>query len=104
VPDPLSNALSRIDAPLMPVATARHDLAFPPGGGSHPHPSHPEGGRGAAWRASYAGTMFRGLRRPDGSPSLRARVVAVLVVLGLVTISAPVTVPVIRWLVELLSP
>jgi hypothetical protein len=43
--------------------------------------------------------MLRSLRTPTGGPSLRARAVAVLVVVGLVILTAPVIVlPVMHWL------
>ncbi|MGI8683264.1 MAG: hypothetical protein ACR2JO_14285 [Mycobacteriales bacterium] len=43
--------------------------------------------------------MPAGLRRPSGSPSLRARVLALLVVLGLILITAPlVVIPLMDWL------
>ena len=43
--------------------------------------------------------MLRALRVPGtGEPSPLARLCAVLVVLGLLAISAPVAAPVLRWL------
>lgn len=41
--------------------------------------------------------MLSGLRGPDGGPSLRVRLLAALVVLGLIVLSAPlVLLPVLR--------
>ncbi|MGH8866583.1 MAG: hypothetical protein ACRDYU_01150 [Actinomycetes bacterium] len=48
--------------------------------------------------------MFRGLRGPDGRPTLRTRVLAVVVVLGLAVLSAPALIPVLRWTINLLLP
>ncbi|MDP9392872.1 MAG: hypothetical protein M3Q27_00785 [Actinomycetota bacterium] len=43
--------------------------------------------------------MLRSLRSPDGRPALRVRLVALLVVLGMVLLAAPVVlVPLVRWL------
>lgn len=44
--------------------------------------------------------MLRSLRNEQGGPALRVRVLAVLVVLGLLLLSAPVLVPVLGWLVD----
>ena len=47
--------------------------------------------------------LLRMLREPDtGRPGPLARLLAVLLVLGLVAISAPVLVVVLRWVVGLL--
>lgn len=47
--------------------------------------------------------MLRSLREPEtGRPGPAARLVAVLLVASLVGISAPVLLPVIRWVVSLL--
>ena len=47
--------------------------------------------------------MLRGLRNPEGGPALRVRLVAALVLLGLVVLTAPVVVvPLLRWLAGLL--
>lgn len=43
------------------------------------------------------------LRGPTGAPSLRTRLLAGLVVLGMVVLTAPlVVIPVVRWLAGLL--
>lgn len=42
--------------------------------------------------------MLRTLRNPDGGPALRVRLVAGLLVLGLILLAAPLLVPVLRWL------
>ena len=43
--------------------------------------------------------MLRALRDPEGGPALRVRLVAALLVLGLVVLAAPVVlVPLLRWL------
>ena len=47
--------------------------------------------------------MLRMLREPGtGKPGPLARLTAVLLVVGLVGISAPVLIPVVRWVVSLL--
>ena len=49
----------------------------------------------------YADPVLSSLRGPDGRPALRVRVLAALVVLGLVALTAPlVLVPVLDWLVD----
>lgn len=46
--------------------------------------------------------LLRALREPRaGRPSPLARLLALLVVLGLLTVSAPVLIPVVRWLTTL---
>jgi len=44
--------------------------------------------------------VLRSLRNEQGGPTLRVRVLAALVVLGLLLLSAPVLIPVLRWLVD----
>jgi hypothetical protein len=44
------------------------------------------------------------LRDPFGRPALKTRLVAVLVLLGLLTVSAPALIPVMRWFIALISP
>lgn len=47
--------------------------------------------------------MLRALREPGtGRPSPLARLLAVVVVLGMVAISAPTAMPVLRWVLTLL--
>ena len=46
--------------------------------------------------------MLRALREPrSGRPSPLARLLAVLLVLGLVGVSAPVLLPAVRWVIGL---
>lgn len=46
--------------------------------------------------------MLGNLRNSQGGPALRVRVIAILVVLGLVLLTAPiVVVPALRWLAGL---
>lgn len=46
--------------------------------------------------------LLRALREPrTGSPSPLARMLAVMLVLGLVGVTAPVLIPAVRWFVEL---
>ena len=46
--------------------------------------------------------MLRALREPEsGGPSPLTRLLAVLVVLAMVAVSAPVALPVVRWLASL---
>jgi hypothetical protein len=52
---------------------------------------------------AYAPSMLPALRDPRGKPSLEVRLLAGLVVLGMVVLTAPlVVVPAIRWLVTVL--
>lgn len=49
-----------------------------------------------------AGMVLRAMREPGtGRPSSLTRLLAVVVVLGMVAISAPIAMPVLRWLVSL---
>ncbi len=52
--------------------------------------------------ARYIDFMTSGLRRADGTPGLRVRALALLVVVGMVVLTAPVVVlPVAHWLAHL---
>lgn len=45
--------------------------------------------------------MLSGLRNPRGGPSLRVRILAALVVVAMVGITAPVVLaPMVRWLAD----
>ena len=46
--------------------------------------------------------MLPALRDPSGKPAAPLRLVAVLVVLGLLGLAAPAVIPVVRWLVTAL--
>jgi hypothetical protein len=46
--------------------------------------------------------MLGKMRAPDGRPALGVRVLAALVVLGLLLVSAPVLVPVLAWFLRAL--
>ena len=41
--------------------------------------------------------MLPALRDPGGKPAVPIRLLAVLVVLGMILIAAPILVPVVRW-------
>lgn len=43
------------------------------------------------------GAVFSGMRDARGRPALRVKVLAVLLVLGLATLAAPLLVPAVRW-------
>lgn len=45
--------------------------------------------------------MLRHLRDPDGRPTARVRLVALLAAVGLVALSAPAIVYVVGWIVDL---
>ncbi|HEU4541412.1 MAG TPA: hypothetical protein VFR23_09825 [Jiangellaceae bacterium] len=45
--------------------------------------------------------MLRHLRDPAGRPSTRTRVIAFLAAVGLIALSAPAIIPVVRWLAGL---
>lgn len=45
--------------------------------------------------------MLSQLRRPDGTPTLRVRVAAALVIIGMAVLAAPALIPVLLWLVHL---
>lgn len=44
------------------------------------------------------------LRDRYGRPALKTRVVAAAVLLGLLTLSAPVLIPLLRWIIALITP
>lgn len=46
--------------------------------------------------------MLRHLRDPSGRPSTRVRVIALLAAAGLIALSAPAIIPVVRWLADLI--
>lgn len=66
---------------------------------------------GAAVRRPYsAGTPYRcrmltGLRDPSGGPSMRVRLLSLLVVVGLLVLTAPLLImPVLHWLLDSALP
>lgn len=46
--------------------------------------------------------MLRTLRAPGGGPSLRTRMVALMLLVGMVLAAAPALIPVARWAIGLL--
>ena len=44
--------------------------------------------------------MLRGMRDETGGPNLRTRLVALLAAVGLVVVTAPAVVPVVRWILD----
>jgi hypothetical protein len=42
--------------------------------------------------------MLATMRNAEGGPALRVRVVAFLVILGMLGLAAPVAIPLVRWL------
>ena len=46
--------------------------------------------------------MLRTLRNSHGGPAIRVRVIAALLVLGMVALAAPAIIPVLRWLLGIL--
>jgi hypothetical protein len=51
---------------------------------------------------AYAEPVLRNLRDPSGRPSERTRVVALLVAVGLIVVTAPAIIVVVRWLAGLI--
>jgi len=50
------------------------------------------------WRhTAYPAFMLRTMRTTDGGPSMRVRMVALLVALGMLLTAAPVLIHVVRW-------
>jgi hypothetical protein len=45
--------------------------------------------------------MLGNLREPDGRPRVRTRLIALLAAVGLLGLSAPAIIPVVRWLAGL---
>lgn len=48
--------------------------------------------------------MLRALRAPGGGPALRTRVLAALVIVGMLVAAAPVLIPITRWMVATIAP
>lgn len=55
-----------------------------------------------AVRHPYARNVLRNLRDEDGRPTARVRLIALLAAAGLVALSAPVVVPLLRWIADLI--
>ncbi|HZY28872.1 MAG: hypothetical protein ACRDVO_00345 [Jiangellaceae bacterium] len=45
--------------------------------------------------------MLRKMRDPTGGPTVRVRLVALLAAAGLLVVTAPVVVPLVRWVADL---
>jgi len=59
--------------------------------------------RGRAWHSTcrtYALTMLRGMRDETGGPNIKTRLVALLAAVGLLVVTAPVVVPLVRWIAD----
>lgn len=48
--------------------------------------------------------MLRRLRSPEGGPALRVRVIAVVLVIGLLLAAAPLLIPFLQWIGSVLRP
>ncbi|HEY9376693.1 MAG TPA: hypothetical protein VIQ02_06320 [Jiangellaceae bacterium] len=46
--------------------------------------------------------MLRSLRNERGEPNIKARLVALLAVIGLLVVAAPAIVPLVRWIADLI--
>ena len=50
---------------------------------------------------AYAKSVLRKMRDPTGGPTVRIRLVALLAAAGLLVVTAPVVVPLVRWIADL---
>lgn len=50
----------------------------------------------------YAGPMLRSLRDQSGGPNVKTRLVALLAAIGLLVVAAPVLIPLVRWIADLI--
>lgn len=50
---------------------------------------------------AYAGSVLRKMRDPTGGPTVRVRLVALLAAAGLLVVTAPVVLPLVRWIADL---
>ena len=56
--------------------------------------------RGIPLGRIYALIMLRGMRDETGGPNVRTRLVALLAAVGLLVVTAPVVVPLVRWIAD----
>ena len=63
-------------------------------------PSTPRVERGIPRDRTYALTMLRGMRDETGGPNIKTRLVALLAAVGLLVVTAPVVVPLVRWIAD----
>lgn len=54
-------------------------------------------------RPRMLGSMLSGLRNARGGPSFRVRVLALLLVVGLIAVVAPVAIALVQWLFDALA-
>ena len=66
--------------------------------GRDAHSRAPDAGR---QHATYPGSVLRKMRDPTGGPTVRVRLVALLAAVGLLMVTAPVVVPLVRWIADL---
>jgi len=50
---------------------------------------------------TYALRMLRGMRDHTGGPNTKVRLVALLAAVGLLVVSAPAVLPLVRWIADL---
>lgn len=56
--------------------------------------------RGIPRGRTYALTMLRRMRDETGGPNIKTRLVALLAAVGLLVVTAPVVVPLVRWIAD----
>jgi hypothetical protein len=63
--------------------------------------AHSRAPRAGPQHGAYPGSVLRKMRDPTGGPTVRVRLVALLAALGLLVVTAPVVVPLVRWIADL---
>ena len=58
--------------------------------------------RGIPLGRIYASPMLRGMRDETGGPNVRTRLVALLAAVGLLVVTAPAVVLLVRWIADLI--
>jgi hypothetical protein len=51
---------------------------------------------------SYAGAMLRSMRDESGGPNVKIRLVALLAAVGLLVVTAPAVIALVRWIANLI--
>jgi hypothetical protein len=59
-------------------------------------------GRRLPGSTSYAGAMLRSMRDENGGPNVKTRLVALFAAVGLLVVTAPAIIALVRWIADLI--
>jgi hypothetical protein len=76
------------------------NFALSPAGSTCARYSERQGRARHSTRPTYALTMLRRMRDETGGPNIKTRLVALLAAVGLLVVTAPVVVPLVRWIAD----